>query len=189
MAWYPPNLPLGGTMKTRKLPYEPISTLRQEVLQYFEDEGEQVTGSILHVGSGPDTFSYGQYFPNAKRYRCLNKWGGLGGGNFPNIDIHADVQNMPEVPDDSEDMIIATFFLFQVEDVEGAFREFYRVLRHGGVFVATFTGEGWKGNPHHHKWTQDQAETFVDNYFNIVYSCERDIGSFVVAICDKRGTR
>ena len=98
-------------MKTKTLPYEPISTLRQRVLQYFENRGEHITGSILHVGSGPDTFNYGQYFPNASRYRCLNKRGGLKDGNFANVDIHADVQKMPMVPDDSEDMIIATFFL------------------------------------------------------------------------------
>lgn len=159
----------------------PISTLRQKVLEYFKENGEDFKGSILHVGSGPDTFNYGQYFPNARRYRCLNRWGGLGGGKFPNVDIHADIQHMPEVPDDSEDLIICTFVLYQVKNVEAAFEELRRVLRPSGVFVATFTGEGWKGNPHYNKWTQAEAELLVNNYFNRVYSCERDIGTFVVA--------
>lgn len=171
-------------MKTRIIPYTPISTLRQSVLTYFEDHGEDLTGSILHVGSGPDTFNYGQYFPNATRYRCLNKWGGLGGGKFPNIDIHADVQHMPEVPGDSEDVIVATFFLYQVEDVEAAFMEFRRVLKLGGLLIATLTGHGWKGNKHHHVWTHTEAIRFVSRFFIILESTEKDIGSFVVGVND-----
>ena len=92
--------------------------MRKTVLLYFEDYGEEIDGSMLHCGSGPDSLKYGQYFPNAKRYRCLNRWDGLGGGRFPNVDIHADVQNMPECPSDSEDCIIATFLLYQVRDVD-----------------------------------------------------------------------
>ena len=154
------------------------------MLEYFEDNGENVTGSVLHVGSGPDTFKYGQYFPNASRYRCLNKWGGLGGGRFPCVDIHADVQSMPEVPDDSEDVVIATFFLFQVDDVGSAFNEFKRVLKQGGVLVATLTGSGWKGNRHYHVWTPEQAWMLVNNFFTVTAFGEYDIGVFVVAVND-----
>lgn len=171
-------------MKTKNLPYAPISTLRQRVLTYFEDHGEDFTGSILHSGSGPDTFNYGQYFPNATRYHCLNRWGGLGGGNFPNVDIHADVQHMPEIPTDSEDILLATFYLYQVEDVDAAFGEFKRVLKSNGLFIGTFTGDGWAGNPHFHKWTMEEAENLVTTYFNIVESEEKDIGTFVVAVND-----
>lgn len=171
-------------VKTKHLPYTPISILRQRVLAYFEEHGEDFMGSILHVGSGPDTFNYGQYFPNAERYRCLNKWGGLGGGNFPNVDIHADVQHMPEVPDDGEDVVIATFFLYQVEDVEAALGEFKRVLKLDGILVATLTGHGWKGNPHFHVWTHEEAERLVSRFFTILESKEEDIGTFVVGIND-----
>ena len=171
-------------VKTERLPYTPISTLRQIVLTYFEDHGEDFTGSILHVGSGPDTFKYGQYFPNAERYRCLNKWGGLGGGDFPNVDIHADVQHMPEVPDNSEDVVIATFFLFQVKDVDAAFNEFKRILKPGGLLVATLTGPDWKGNKHHHVWTNDESQVLVSRFFDIIEFKEEDIGAFVVGIND-----
>jgi len=169
----------------RNLPYEPISTLRQKVLEYFEEVGESFKGSILHTGSGPDTFKYGQYFPNAKRYRCLNRWGGLGGGKFPNVDIHADVQHMPEVPDNNEDVLLATFYLYQVKDIHAALREFKRVLKPNGRFIATFTGEGWKGNPHYHKWTKKEAEALTQQYFTLEESEEKDIGTFVVAVNDK----
>jgi len=171
-------------VKTRDLPYKPISTLRQKVLRYFESNGEKFTGSVLHTGSGSDSFNYRQYFPNATRYHCLNKWGGLGGGNFSNVDVHADVRHMPEVLTDSEDVLLATFFLYQVKDIEAAFNEFKRVLKPDGLFIATFTGEGWKGNPHYHKWTRKEAERLISNYFNIVESHERDIGTFVVATND-----
>ena len=167
-------------MKIKSLPYTPISTLRQIVLTYFEDHGEAFTGSILHVGSGPDTFDYGQYFPNAERYRCLNKWGGLGGGNFPNVDIHADVQHMPEISDDSEDVVIATFFLFQVENVNAAFNEFKRVLKPRGLFITTLTGSGWKGSKHYHVWTNEKAKILVSNFFRIIEFKEGDIGAFLV---------
>jgi len=168
----------------KPLPYTPISTLRQRVLTYFEDHGEGFVGSVLHVGSGPDSFDYGQYFHNAARYRCLNRWGGLGGGNFPNVDIHADVQHMPEVPDDGEDVVIATFFLFQVEDIDAAFHEFKRVLKLGGILVATLTGHGWNGNKHHHVWTYTEAKKLVSRFFTILESTEKDIGSFVVGVND-----
>ncbi len=171
-------------VKTGTLPYTPISTLRQRVLAYFENHGEDFIGSILHVGSGPDTFKYGQYFPNAEQYRCLNRWGGLGGGDFPNVDIHADVQHMPEVPNDNEDVIIATFFLFQAEDVEAALRELKRVLKPDGIIVFTLTGHGWKGNKHYHVWTYAEAVKLISDFFIILESKEEDIGSFVVGIND-----
>ena len=172
-------------VKTETLPYEPINTLRQKVLTYFEDNGEIFTGSVLHVGSGPDTFNYGQYFPNARRYRCLNKWGGLGGGKFPNVDIHADVQHMPEVSTNSEDVVIATFFLYQVEDIDAALNEFKRVLKPRGWLIATLTGPGWQGNRHHHIWTSDESLRLISRFFNIIESKEEDIGMFVVAINDR----
>ena len=168
-------------VKTGVLPYTPISELRWLVLKYFENTGESITGSILHVGSGPDTFRYKQYFPFASRYRCLNRWGGLGGGKFPNIDIHADVQGMPEVPDSSEDLVIATFFLFQVEDVDKAMKEFQRILRPDGLIVFTFTGFGWKGNKYFHVWLTREAIALASRYFRVELSEASDIGTFVVA--------
>jgi SAM-dependent methyltransferase len=168
-------------VKTGVLPYSPISELRWLVLKFFEKMGESVTGSILHVGSGPDTFNYRQYFPNAARYRCLNRWGGLGGGRFPNIDIHADVQDMPEVETNSEDVLIATFFLFQVQDVDAAMREMQRVLKPNGLIVFTFTGWGWQGNKHYHVWHKVEAVELAARFFTVLEVQDSDIGTFIVA--------
>lgn len=98
------------------------------------------------------------------------------------MDIHADVQHMPEVPDDSEDVVIATFFLNQVEDIEAALREFKRVLKLGGILIATLTGHGWQGNKHHHVWTYGEAKKLVSRFFIILESKEKDIGTFVVGL-------
>ena len=152
-----------------------------------------MNGSILHCGSGPDTFKYGRYFPNATRYRCLNQWGGLGGGRFPNVDIHADIQHMPEVPSNSEDYIIATFFLFQCENIHAGMTELKRVLKTEGTIVMTFTNPKWTGweinapskTRKWHKWTYAQAIELAEIYFSVIHSVEGDIGTFVVAKNDK----
>lgn len=155
---------------------DPPTALRMTTLLELRRRGEVVKGSVLHIGSGKDRFRYKKYFPNAKRYRCLDKR-----KQFSNVHIVADAQSMPQVPDEGEDCLIATFFLHEVPDVDAAMREFRRILRPGGVIFLTFQGfkgtERWGG----HQWTVSEVLELAETYFVINQFYTEEIGTLVVA--------
>lgn len=150
------------------------SELRATILKLLEKHGKTIRGTVLHVGSGEDNFRYKQYFPNAERYRCLDI------KPLPNVDIVSDVQDMPEVPSNSEDCVIATFFLLLVPDVKAALKEIKRVVRPKGKVFLTFTNPNWKKFGRH-KWTTEEALELLNGFFRKRKVHQSDIGIAVVA--------
>ena len=56
---------------------------------------------------------------------------------YPEIEaVEADIEEMP-FEDDTFDVVVATFVIVHLGDLELAFREVYRVLKEGGIFVLT----------------------------------------------------
>lgn len=136
-----------------------ISELRKTGLKWLEKHGKTIKGSVLHVGSADDPYHYEQYFPNASKYRTLDC--------NPSFkpDIVADVQNMSEVPSESEDCIVATFMLYQVPSVENALEEFRRVLKPHGFLLVTFTSR--YGEDRIHVFNKTEAVGYTEKYFKI----------------------
>lgn len=148
---------------------KPLSKLRKAGLKWLEAHGKTVKGSVLHVGSGDDAYHYKQYFPNASKYQTLDK------NPIFNPDIVADVQNMPEVPSESEGCIVATFMLYQVPNIEDALQEFRRVLKPNGILLATFTSK--YGGNRVHVFNKPEAIHYTGKYFeieNVEEYCEND---------------
>lgn len=114
-----------------------ISPTRRQVMLWLERHGKDVAGNILHAGSGEDYYNYKRFFPNHDRYLNLDKV------QQKNVDIIADIQNMPAIPTESQDCVLTIFVLYQVPNVEAALNEVYRVLKPGGVIFATFPSIGW----------------------------------------------
>lgn len=159
-----------------------LTPLRKALLNWVEQQGKSIHGSILHAGSGSDAHHYSRFFPYATRYRNLDH------KKHVNVDVVADVQNMPEIPSQSEDCVLAVFVLHQVDDVKASMLEFKRVLRPKGVFLGEFTAPGWsnvlEGN---HRWTKEGALKVAGAHFKIQtfhnhYEGERLISTFIRGI-------
>lgn len=137
-----------------------VTELRKAGLRWIERQGRAVEGSVLHAGSGPDTYHYKRFFPSSKRFRNLDK------SKFDNVDVVANVEDMPGVPSNSEDCILATFMIYQVSDVEAALREFRRVLKLRGVLLMTFTAPSWRGHGGK-RFPKATAFKLVERHFEI----------------------
>jgi len=153
-----------------------ITKLRKLVLKQLEKYGKTFRGSVLHVGSANDPYRYRRFFPQASRYRSLDKRKSF------KTDIIADIQNMPQVPSKSEECIIATFMLYQVPHVTLALSEFKRVLKPQGTLFATFTKE--MGAYRIRKFTHREALALVKRRFKVKEAYQRDIGTLIIAVKD-----
>jgi len=143
-------------------------------LKWLSRQGKNIKGSVLNVGSGHDQHCYRRFFPHTTRFRNLDKAG------FAEVNVVADVQDMPQIPSKSEDCIVAFFMLYQVPDVEAALREFRRVLKPNGVLLATFSNK--YGSNRVHKFTKTEVFRLVKNYFDLEDLEEyKEKGEFICA--------
>ena len=90
---------------------------------------EHVHGRLLEAGAGGSPFSK-QLRHLADEVITLDV-----SDRYGDTDIIADVQNMPEVPSDSFDVVVCTQVLEHLPAPEDALREMRRVLRHSGVLI------------------------------------------------------
>lgn len=141
---------------------------REFSMDFLYRHGMTVEGSILNCGSGNDLCAYQRFFPKCSKYRLLDletpkQWPGN-----PRDIIIADVQDMPEIPSDSEDCIIAYWFLNLVPNLEAALTEFRRVLKPNGILLASFIGDSVKSNPNVPKrWTHIEALEALEPFFEV----------------------
>ncbi|GAH86088.1 unnamed protein product, partial [marine sediment metagenome] len=102
--------------------------------------------------------------------------------------IIADVQNMPQIPTDSEDCIIAYWLLYYLSNHRSALAEFRRVLKPNGVLLVNFIGDALKSNPRVlRRWNHIEAFEALEPFFEIeeaeLYCEPREIwteGRFIV---------
>ena len=121
IGWIPIRSDMGGSKgKT-------IS--RYFVECFIQDQRRILSGDILEIGRNV----YKKYIPleNIQSYTCLDI------EKYPDIDIVADIQNMPGVPDESYDSIICTQVLEHVPNPFLAINELHRVLKPGGRLFLT----------------------------------------------------
>lgn len=102
---------------------------RYYVERFIQTCRENIIGDVLEIGRNV----YKGMLPteNIVSYSCLDI------SAFPDIDIVADIQNMPQVESEKFDTIICTQVLEHVPNPFDAISELYRILRPGGRLLIT----------------------------------------------------
>lgn len=136
--------------------------LREASMDFLDLHGKEVTGTVLNCGSAFDRFRYWRFFPNRSRYQLLDR-----NPTWKVKMIIADVQNMPEVPEDSEDCIVAYWLIDLVSSPERTLAEFWRVLKPGGMLLIGFLGNAHGIGRRNRKFTLTEALTMVQLYFKV----------------------
>lgn len=156
--------------------------LRTFSMDFLCKHGMEITGTVLNCGSSYDRFDYSRFFPNCRRYRLLDlkdprSWHGR---EYREV-LLADVQNMPQIPTDSEDCIIAYWLLYLLPDVESALAEFNRVLKPDGVLLASLIADTARGKPKdptnpnfydedgniRRRWSYHEASELIGKFFEV----------------------
>jgi SAM-dependent methyltransferase len=87
---------------------------------------------ILHIG--PETIFY-NYFKNIKglHYTPADKFAQMFESTYPTDTIYLDIVHMPEIPDNTYDVILCSHVLEYVKEDDQAMSELFRVLKPNGT--------------------------------------------------------
>ncbi len=82
--------------------------------------------------------------------------------------IYADLQNMPQIGDNTYDCVILTQTLLMIPDYEAAIRECKRILKPGGVLLVTVSSLSpvWNIASNMWRFTKASAEYIFNKYFS-----------------------
>jgi SAM-dependent methyltransferase len=93
---------------------------------------EDIKGRVLEFGDDSYTKKFGG---NVVEVDILNVREGI-----PGTTIVGDIADAPQIPSDRFDCVVFTQTLQLIYDVKSAIRTLYRILKPGGVLLATFPG-------------------------------------------------
>jgi SAM-dependent methyltransferase len=102
--------------------------------RFLASHAADIRGRVLEVGGDDYTRKYGSA-ANVKSSDVLH----VSAGN-PRATIIADLAHAPHIPDNTFDCIILTQVLHLIFDVQSAVQTLCRILKPGGVVLATFPG-------------------------------------------------
>jgi SAM-dependent methyltransferase len=106
---------------------------RYYIERFLETHRQDVAGRTLEVGDDEYTRRYGGARTTQRDVLHVH------GGN-PAATIVADLADAPRIADGTFDCIVLTQTLHLIYDVGGAVATIHRILRRGGVVLATFPG-------------------------------------------------
>ena len=106
---------------------------RYYIERFLQQHATDIRGSVMEIGDDTYTRRFGG--PGVTHRDVLNL-----DADVPGTTIGADLGAAPQIPSETFDCIIATQTLQLVYDLEAAVRTLHRVLRPGGVLLATFPG-------------------------------------------------
>jgi glycosyltransferase involved in cell wall biosynthesis len=115
---------------------------RYYIDRFLIRHADDIRGGVLEVGDDRYTLKFG--FPNVISTDVLN----LSAGD-PGTTIVADLSRPEQLPADRFDCVIVTQTLQLIDDVRAAVRGLHRMLRPGGVVLATLPGIS---QAHHADW-------------------------------------
>jgi len=154
------------------VPNEPIDPymeyVREISMEFLYRHGKDITGSVLNCGSNNDLYAYWRFFPKCSKYRLLDlktptQWIGK-----PREVIIADVQDMPQIPTDSEECIIAYWLLYYLSNHRSALAEFKRVLKPNGTLLIMFMASAYEDTANVlSRWTHVEACEMLDPFFKV----------------------
>jgi SAM-dependent methyltransferase len=106
---------------------------RHYLERFLETHWQDVTGRTLEIGDDEYTRRYGG--DRTSRRDVLHVH-----GRNPAATIVGDLADAPQIPDETFDCIVVTQTLHLIYDVDRAVATLHRILRPGGVVLATFPG-------------------------------------------------
>jgi SAM-dependent methyltransferase len=105
---------------------------RYYIETFLERHGDDIKGRVLEIGDSTYTHQFGG--DRVQKYDVLHAY------KVPEATIVGDLADLSNVPADSFDCMIITQTLHLIYDVRKALENVYRVLKPGGVLLATFPG-------------------------------------------------
>lgn len=106
---------------------------RHYILRFLADHAEDVNGHVLEVAEDTYTRRFGGRRVAQGDVLDVD-------GKNPRATVIADLTDAEHVPSDTYDCIICTETLHLIYDIQAAIRTLHRILKPGGVLLATFPG-------------------------------------------------
>lgn len=106
---------------------------RYYIEAFLGRHSEDIQGHVLEIGDETYTRKFGG--ERVTKSEVLHVW-----NDNPKATIVADLTCADHIPSDTFDCIILTQTLQHIYDVRAAIRTLYRILKPGGVLLATFPG-------------------------------------------------
>jgi glycosyltransferase involved in cell wall biosynthesis len=158
---------------------------RYYIEQFLSVHGGDIRGDVLEVGDDTYTRRFGG--DSVAKSDVLH----ISEGN-PKATIVGDLTCAAHIPSDSFDCIILTQTLHLIYDVRGALKTLHRILKPGGVLLATFPGisqisddrwhESW-----HWAFTHVSARRLFEEIFPAANICVEVCGNVLAAIAFLHG--
>jgi glycosyltransferase involved in cell wall biosynthesis len=115
--------------------------------QFLEEQSAHIQGRVLEIAESFFTQRYGGEKVTQRDVLHLTE-------NNPYATIVGDLTKADHIPSDAFDCIILTQTLQFIYDVPAAIRTLYRILKPGGVLLATFSGISQISPPDMEQWGQ-----------------------------------
>jgi SAM-dependent methyltransferase len=161
--------------------YRGLEIDRYYIEKFLSDHSGEIGGRVLEVKDNTYTLKYGGN--RVKTSDVLHKVDGN-----PNATIIADLTNAAHIPSDTFDTIIFTQTLQFIYDFKAATATLYRILKPGGVLLATVSGiaqispydfEMWGD---YWRFTSLSARRLFEEFFPAQYVNVEAFGNVLAAI-------
>jgi SAM-dependent methyltransferase len=106
---------------------------RYYIERFLQEHRRDIQGRVLEIGDPRYTLKFGGQRVTALEVLDLSLW-------KPGVTIVGDLTKADHIPSDTFDCIIMTQTLQLIYDVRAALHTSYRILKPGGVLLATFPG-------------------------------------------------
>lgn len=124
---------------------------RYYIERFLAEEAHSIRGRVLEIGDNHYTRRFGENRVTQSDVLHIHH------GN-PNATIVADLSDGKEIPSDSFDCVILTQTLHVIFDVRSALATLHRILKPGGILLATFPGIS---QIDHYEWAEQWYWSFT----------------------------
>ncbi len=97
--------------------------------KFIKENAKDIKGRVLEIGDNRYTKAYGKDVTKSEVLDVDSK--------NSKANIIADLRKMPKVPSNTYDCVIVTHVLGMVDEVDSAVSELHRILKPGGIILAT----------------------------------------------------
>jgi SAM-dependent methyltransferase len=158
---------------------------RHYIEGFLQENAPVICGHVLEIGDNTYTTRFGG--EHVRRSEVLHVT-----SDSPSATIVADLADAPEIPPDTFDCVICTQTLQLIYDVRAAVATLHRIVRPGGVVLATFPGisqvddPAWAPSWYWHFTPASARRLFGDVFGNPHVQVESH-GNVLTAMCFLHG--